>query len=161
MVGGRCRGSAQKISMMPQQFCTKSLGCSMLFLFFLKRLSKARQGMPATKKPTVGAQFKVNFRAFFFFSFFRLETVNWKKGLIWLVVRTTEPSPCICHWDVNDSLSFIARFQLNMNHDLAWHRDIILLEAITKNCHFKLSFWSYFFLMKDFFRNPHGKNDSC
>lgn len=117
-----------KVSMMSQQFCTKSLGCSMFFLFFLERLSKARLGMPATKKPTVGAQFKVNLRAFFFFSFFRLETVNWKKGLIWLVVRTNEPSPCICNWDVNDSLSFITRFQLNMNQDLAWHKVLYYLK---------------------------------
>lgn len=28
--------------------------------FFFQRLSKSRQGMPATKKPTVGAQFKVS-----------------------------------------------------------------------------------------------------
>ena len=48
---------------------TRLLIFIVLSLVVFKKLSKGRQGMAATKKPTVGAQFKVSYTIFLRFSF--------------------------------------------------------------------------------------------
>lgn len=44
---------------------TRLLIFIVISLVVFKKLSKGRQGMAATKKPTVGAQFKVSYTIFF------------------------------------------------------------------------------------------------
>ena len=57
----------------------------LLLLYIFKKLSKGRQGMAPTKKPTVGAQFKVGYTVTalkFFFLTCRFYTSSWRRNVV-------------------------------------------------------------------------------
>ena len=65
----------RSIKMKVKLVSTRLLIFIVISLVVFKKLSKGRQGMAATKKPTVGAQFKVSYTIFlkiFFLRYFVL-----------------------------------------------------------------------------------------